>query len=228
EPAPTPFNFGFNLPVQGTTEPAPKPFNLGFNFPVQGTMPLATAAPAASQPFNLGFNLPLAVPRATPPATSRHVGYDFQNESFKFGCEPPALIREWQPELIRAPPSPHEPSPPIPSPQSLLPVALPAAITNAAPGPSTSSLPDTIGGAERAAIDIVHRLGGEEFDHLAQMMVGGALGPGDDIRDPKPDEVIQSNKMMLMAFCESRDRLTRIFKDLISLHHLAQLRGWVW
>ena len=55
------------------------------------------------------------------------------------------------------------------------------------------------------------------------MMVGGALSPGDDIRDPKPDEVLESNKMMLMAFCESRDRLSRIFKDLISLHHLAQL-----
>jgi hypothetical protein len=60
-------------------------------------------------------------------------------------------------------------------------------------------------------------------DHLAQMMVGGALGPSNDIQDPKPNEIIQSNKMMLMAFCESRDQLTRIFKDLISLHHLAQL-----
>ncbi|KAG1743160.1 hypothetical protein EDD22DRAFT_851520 [Suillus occidentalis] len=202
------FNFDMNLGVPatitggahpttfqpwGTTEPAPKSFNLGFNLPVQGMTLLATAAPATSQPFNLDFNLPLAVFRATPPATSRHVGYDFQNESFKFGCEPPALIREWQPELIRAPPSPHEPLPPIPSPQLLLPVALPAAITNAAPGPSTSSLPDTVGDAEHAAIDIVHRLGGEEFDHLAQMMVGGTLGPGNDIRDPKPDEVIVKN-----------------------------------
>ncbi|KAG1771582.1 hypothetical protein EV702DRAFT_1201897 [Suillus placidus] len=99
------------------------------------------------------------------------------------------------------------------------------------PGP----LPDTAGhqerptlkslvsDAERVAIDIVYRLGGELFDHLAHMMVGGALGPGDDIRDPNPDEVLESNKMMLMAFCEGRDRLTRIFKDLISLHHLAQV-----
>ncbi|KAG1735477.1 hypothetical protein EDD22DRAFT_959907 [Suillus occidentalis] len=232
EPAPTPFNFGFNLPVQGTTEPAPKPFNLGFNLPVQGMMPLATAVPAASQPFNLGFNLPLTVPHATPPEPQGMLVMTFR---MNFGCEPPALIREWQPELIRALPSPHEPLPPIPSPQSSPPVALPAAITNAAPGLSTSSLPDTVGqlkwptlkslvgDAECAAIDIVHHLGGEEFDHLAQMMVGGALGPGDDIWDFKPDEVIQSNKMMLMAFCESRDWLTRIFKDLISLHHLAQL-----
>ncbi|KAG1720446.1 hypothetical protein EDD22DRAFT_854633, partial [Suillus occidentalis] len=141
-----------------------------------GTTPLATAAPAASQPSNLGFNLPLAVPRATPPATSRHVGYDFQNES------------------------------------------LPAAITNAAPGPSTSSLPDTVGDAERAAIDIVHCLGGEEYDGWWRLGSWRMI-----FRDPKPDEVIQSNKMMLMAFCESRDWLTRIFKDLISLHHLAQL-----
>lgn len=55
------------------------------------------------------------------------------------------------------------------------------------------------------------------------MMVAGALSAGDDIRDPKPEEVLESNKMMLMAFCESRHRLTRIFKDLISLHHIAQL-----
>jgi hypothetical protein len=53
------------------------------------------------------------------------------------------------------------------------------------------------------------------------MMVGGALGPGDDIREPLPDEILESNRVLMMAFCENRDRLTRIFKDLISLHHLA-------
>ncbi|KAG1776279.1 hypothetical protein EV702DRAFT_1198304 [Suillus placidus] len=229
QPAPMPFNLGFNLPVQGTPPPptppptASQPFNLGFNLPK--AVPHATAEtspPTASQPFNLGFNLPMAVAHVTA-ETSRHVGYDTNNRSFQFGCEPPAPIGEWQPELIRAP-------------QSAPRVASPPAIINAAPGPSMPGpLPDTaghqerptltslVGDAKRAAIDIVYHLGGEEFDHLAHMMVGGALGPGDDIWDPNPDEVLESNKMMLMAFCEGRDRLTRIFKDLISLHHLAQV-----
>ena len=58
-------------------------------------------------------------------------------------------------------------------------------------------------------------------------MVGGALGPGDDVQDPKPDEVLETNRVILMAFLESRDQLTRVFKDLISLHHLAQVHEWV-
>lgn len=106
--------------------------------------------------------------------------------------------------------------------------------------PTVGSL---VGDAKCAAIDILRHLGGEEckyfietarcmlichlVDHLAQMMVGGTLGPGDDVRDPNPDEVLQSNKVMLLAFFETRDRLTRIFKDLISLHHLAKVHKQV-
>ncbi|KAG0693664.1 hypothetical protein DFH29DRAFT_881296 [Suillus ampliporus] len=71
---------------------------------------------------------------------------------------------------------------------------------------------------------ILSRLNGEEFDRVAQMMVGGSLGVGEAIWDPKPDEVLDSNRLMLSAFCENRDRLTRIFKDLISLHHMAQVQ----
>ncbi|KAG2096500.1 uncharacterized protein F5147DRAFT_778293 [Suillus discolor] len=227
-----PFNLGFTLP-QPAQQPAPKPFNLGFNLPVpsKATLPPTTS----SQPFNFGFNLPHATPPATSSElvpdqadTSRHVGYDINNRSFQFGCEPPSPIGEWQPELIRVP----QPAPPVAS-------SLPA-IADAAPGPSMPralpltgghlerpTLKSLVGDAECAAIDILNRLGGEEFDHLAQMMVGGALGPGDDVQDPKPDEVLESNRVMLMAFCESRDRLTRIFKDLISLHHLAQVHEWV-
>ncbi|KAG1730918.1 hypothetical protein EDB19DRAFT_1831892 [Suillus lakei] len=62
---------------------------------------------------------------------------------------------------------------------------------------------------------------------LAQMMVGGSLGVSEDIRDPKPDKVLDSNRLMLLVFCENRDRLTRIFRDLISLHHMAQVQEWV-
>ncbi|KAG2059875.1 hypothetical protein BDR06DRAFT_1002950 [Suillus hirtellus] len=125
-----------------------------------------------------------------------------------------------------------QPTPPIASP-------LPA-IADATPGPSMpSTLPlisehldrPTIGSlvsdAKHIAIDILRHLGGEEFDHLAQMMVSGALGPGDDVWDPNPDEVLESNRVMLMALFETRDQLTRIFKDLISLHHLAKVHEQV-
>ncbi|KAG1769727.1 hypothetical protein EV702DRAFT_1202755 [Suillus placidus] len=211
--SPQPFNLGFTL-AQPTQQPAPMPFNLGFNLPVQGTPPPPTPPPTTSQPFNLGFNLPTAVPHATA-ETSRHVGYDTNNRF--------SIDHTLQHSSLDAP-------------QSAPCVASPPAIINVAPGPSTPGpLPDTashqewptlkllVGDAERAAIDIVYCLGGEEFDHLAHMMVGSALEPGDDIRDPNPDKVLESNKMMLMAFCEGRDRLTRIFKDLISLHHLSQV-----
>jgi hypothetical protein len=58
-------------------------------------------------------------------------------------------------------------------------------------------------------------------------MVGGILGPGDDVWDPKPNEVLETNRVIFMAFLESRDQLTRVFKDLISLHHLAQVHEQV-
>ncbi|KAG2126632.1 uncharacterized protein EDB93DRAFT_1108877 [Suillus bovinus] len=223
-PTPKPFNLGFALPL--SAQPAPKPFNLGFNLLVQsmGTPALAPSPPT-TKPFNLGFNVPMAV---TPPTTRTGAGPGRYKASFRFECEPPSPIGEWQSELIRVP----QPSPYV----ALLCVGSLPAIPDAAPGPSISlvlphtsghldwpTLKSLVGDAERAAIDVLNRLCGEEFDHLAQMMVGSALGPGDDVWDPKPDEVLESNRMMLMAFCESRDVLTRIFKDLISLHHLAQV-----
>ncbi|KAG2359797.1 hypothetical protein BDR07DRAFT_1487790 [Suillus spraguei] len=105
--------------------------------------------------------------------------------SFQFGCKPPSPIAEWQPELIQA----LHPLPPVAS--SL------AAIADAAPGPS---IPRPLPHTGR------HHLGSEEFDHLAQMMVGSALVPGDDVKDPKPDEVLE---------------------NLINLHHLARVHEWV-
>ncbi|KAG1721472.1 uncharacterized protein EDB91DRAFT_1256497 [Suillus paluster] len=226
-PAPKPFNMGFNLLVQSNATLAPKPFNMGFNLLVQSnatpppttpppTMPPPTMPPPTTKPFNLGFNLPMAVPHATPPATSSDLLPAQADTSRHFGCQRPTPIGDWQPELIWVM-------------QLALLVASPPAIADAAPGLSTGSnvehptLKSLVGNAERSAMDIVKHLGGEEFDCLAQMMVGSALGADDDVQDPKPDEVLESNRMMLMAFCESRDRLTRIFKDLISLHHLAQV-----
>ncbi|KAG1801905.1 hypothetical protein EV424DRAFT_1545305 [Suillus variegatus] len=50
---------------------------------------------------------------------------------------------------------------------------------------------------------------------LAQLMLGSIVNPGDDVRHPKPDKVLNSNRVILLAFCESRDKLTWIFKDLM-------------
>ncbi|KAG1737447.1 hypothetical protein EDB19DRAFT_1829549 [Suillus lakei] len=234
------FNLGFPLPAQ---QPAPMPFNLGFNCPGQtmGTSLPTTLLPTTSNPYNLGFGLQMAV---TPPATNSgqvlvqetmNVGYGLNNIPFRFECERPSPIGEWQPELIQVP----QPLPPVASPSvTSLPSAassLPA-MADAVLGPSSvpHPLPHTgrhlewptlkslVSDTEHTAIDIVNCLGGQEFDHLAQMMVGTTLGPGYDIWDPKPDEVLETNRVILMAFLESRDWLTSVFKDLISLHHLAQ------
>ncbi|KAG1726667.1 hypothetical protein EDB19DRAFT_1914529 [Suillus lakei] len=236
-----PFNLGFPLPAQ---QLAPMPFNLGFNCLGQT---MGTPPPTTSNPYNLGFGLPMAVtPLAThsgqvPAQETMNVGYGLNNMSFQFECECPSPIGEWQPELIRVP----QPSPPVASSlsiaSSLSAASSPPAMADAVPGlssvpcplPHTSghlerpTLKSLVGDAKRPTIDIVNRLGGQEFDHLAQMMVGGALGPGDDVQDPKPDEVLETNRVILMAFLESRDQLTRVFKDLISLHHLAQVHEWV-
>ncbi|KAG2053510.1 hypothetical protein BDR06DRAFT_972295 [Suillus hirtellus] len=218
--------------VNPAQQPAPKPFNLGFNLLVPSkATPLLTTS---SQPFNFGFNLPHATllitrseqvlaqedtlrdtlpqPTQQPAPKPFNLDYDINNRSFQFGwcCNLPLLFS---------------------------PVAFPPpAIADAAPGPSMpSALPLTgehldqptigslVGDAKHAAIDILRCLGGEEFDHLAQIMVSGALGLEDDVQDPNPNEVLENNRVMLMAFFEIRDQLTRIFKDLISLCHLTKV-----
>jgi hypothetical protein len=53
-------------------------------------------------------------------------------------------------------------------------------------------------------------------------MLGSLIKPGDEVRDPTAEEVLESSRAVLSVFCESRDRLTRIFKDLITLHHASE------
>ncbi|KAG2127452.1 uncharacterized protein EDB93DRAFT_1109308 [Suillus bovinus] len=225
-----PLNLGFNLPIVPPASlqpisgvPIAKPFNLGFNIPVESKVP-ATASPL-SQLFNLSVNIPVKAPvniqetstrpPACPPASgpSQHVGYDSNNRAFEFGCQLPTPVSQWQPELIKVP----EPSPP----QEVPALAGTSTVYSIVMLPNSDGhlVPPTLASL---VIDIVQRLGGEEFDELAQMMVGAALDPGDDVRDPHPDEVLATNRVMLIAFCKTRDRLTQIFKDLISLHHISQ------
>ncbi|KAG0697646.1 hypothetical protein DFH29DRAFT_1003565 [Suillus ampliporus] len=220
-PVPQPFNLGFQLTPSSTPPqaelpagPVQQPFNLGFHLPIHNNQPQVAAHSAPA--FNLGFDLPIPATQTTAvesaamvPAvqtTVRHIGYNINNKSslthrrLETGADPSTIADG--PSVIMPP----------------APVALPARIP---PQPTLASL---VGDAEQVAIDIVRRLNGEEFGRVAQMMVGGSLGVGEAIRDPKPDEVLDSNRLMLSAFCENRDRLTRIFKDLISLHHMAQVQ----
>ncbi|KAG1717573.1 hypothetical protein EDB19DRAFT_1839606 [Suillus lakei] len=254
-PPPKLYNLGMNLNIPGavlasspatmgtpppTTPPSnmlppttSNPYNLGFGLPMAVTPPATHSGQVPAQ-------------------ETMNVGYGLNNMPFQFECECPSPIGEWQPELIWVlQPLLPVALPPVtssPSVTSLLSIASspsaassPPAMADAVPGLSSvpCPLPHTgrhleqpilkslVGDAERATIDIVNCLGGQEFDHLAQMMVGGALGQGDDVWDPKPDEVLETNRVILMAFLESRDRLTRVFKDLISLHHLAQVHEQV-
>ncbi|KAG1731226.1 uncharacterized protein EDB91DRAFT_1252288 [Suillus paluster] len=224
------FNLGFQLTASPTPPqaelpagPVQQPFNLGFQLPIPINQPpaAANAAPA----FNLGFDLPVPVTQtpeeesaAMVPAvqtTVRHVGYATNNRLFQFNCEPLSPIGDWNLVLIQAPSPIHSDGPSAT--MQPAPVALHVR-------PKLASL---VGDAKQAAIDTVRCLQGEEFDQVAAMMVGGSLGVSESIQDPKPDEVLDSNRILMSAFCENRDRLTRIFKDMISLHHMAQVQDQV-
>lgn len=56
-------------------------------------------------------------------------------------------------------------------------------------------------------------------------MLGGVLAPDEDLRKPQPDEVLGSNRAMMLAFCETRDWLTKAFKELQDLHHIAEIHA---
>ncbi|KAG2082548.1 uncharacterized protein F5147DRAFT_783254 [Suillus discolor] len=238
------FNLGFDLLVQtpehNTMQPltGAQPFNLGFNLsptsndrpttsqgnPVKKQFHLGPPA-TSSTPFNFGFNLgmptgdmppagsvtlPVRDP-SVPAGTSQHCSSLDVSLLSLLETGNLCSYRRPKPTTIQ-PDEVSSTAPLLPNIEGVLQL------------PTVASL---VGDAERAVIDIVRCLGGEEYDKLVQMMVGAALGPGDDVRDPKPDEILDSNRVMLLAFFESRDRLTRIFKDLIGLHHIAAVHKWV-
>ncbi|KAG2127663.1 hypothetical protein DEU56DRAFT_758548 [Suillus clintonianus] len=231
-----PFNLGLDLPPRPTPPqrqppagPVLQPFNLGFQLTPPSTPPQAELpASPILQPFNLGFNLniPIKQPQEVVPAVQtgdRHVGYTAANRlnsdppaAFQFNCGPLPPIGDWEPVPIRAPSLM-----PADGPSGAMP---PAPVAPPARRPQQPTLASLIGNAEQAAIDIVKHLHGDEFDYVATMMVGGRIRATENVRDPMPDEVLDSNRVMISAFCENRDRLTRIFKDMISLHHMAQVQ----
>ncbi|KAG2086760.1 uncharacterized protein F5147DRAFT_781535 [Suillus discolor] len=234
-------DFGWNTSVTRDVPvtPVTKPFNFGMDLdltPQWSATPPAILTPPPPTPrpaFNFGWNLS-PTPSPGPPL---HVGYDITNTPFQFNCQvPPAKVGVWQPVLVKEAVPTHTP------PASHLNMAYtPKALPNvefAVPKKSMlSSSSDTfeprpsflsvVGDAEQVVRNIVEWLQGDEFDKLAQLMLGSIVNPTDDVRDPKPTKVLDSNWVILSVFCESRDKLTQIFEDLIHLHHMAAVQARV-
>ncbi|KAG1859427.1 hypothetical protein C8R48DRAFT_774765 [Suillus tomentosus] len=188
-------------------------------------------------------------PPSTTAAVATHVGFDHNNKSFQFVCKvPPAKVGEWTlapitaavpqaalvpmvrtapniaavPEAALAPKSdPYTPKA-LPNWEGAFPTAKRQKLDSASQVIRQGTIGHLIGDAEKAAIDIVKWLNEDEFDQLAQTMLGSLIRPGNDVRDPTPEDVLDSNHAVLSMFCESRDWLTRIFKDLITLHHTSE------
>ncbi|KAG1852096.1 hypothetical protein DFJ58DRAFT_841959 [Suillus subalutaceus] len=98
---------------------------------------------------------------------------------------------------------------------------IPAIAIAAAGEPQAPKLATLVSEAEQAAINIVKRLWSDEFDALAQSLLVTVVGPEIEVCDPTNEEVLDSNHVLLTAYSKTRDRLTRIFKDLIGLQKIA-------
>ncbi|KAG1856822.1 hypothetical protein C8R48DRAFT_674795 [Suillus tomentosus] len=187
----------------------------------RSTAPVAEHTPK----FNFGWQ-----PRPSPTTgVGKHVGFDHNNqralqrittiEAFQFGCKvPPAKVGNWTPVPLTA----ANPEAPLPSqPVTYTPKDLPN-LEGAFPIPKRRKLDPAgevmrresigiiIGDAEKAAIAIVKQLNGDEFDRLAQTMLGSLIKPGDEVRDPTAEEVLESSRAVLSAFY------------LITLHHASE------
>ncbi|KAG1900025.1 uncharacterized protein F5891DRAFT_1189108 [Suillus fuscotomentosus] len=220
------------------------PLKRAISPPLPSTPPQAPVAKHTAK-FNFGWK----EPPSTTAAVATHVGFDHNNKSFQFGCKVPlAKVGEWTlapitaavpqaalvpmvrlaPNIAAVPEAASAPEPDPYMPKALLnwegafPAAKQRKLDSTSQVIRQGTIRGLIGDAEKAAIDIVKWLNGDEFDRLAQTMLGSLIRPGDDVRDPTPEDVLDSNRAVLSVFCESRDRLTRIFKDLITLHHASE------
>ncbi|KAG1857409.1 hypothetical protein F4604DRAFT_1685242 [Suillus subluteus] len=250
-PRPKPINFGWDclpppaLPMQALsmastpTTPQPQPINFGWDClpapasPMQALPTMAIVDPPTPCLTQLNFGW---TGKASSKEAPQHMGYDMTNKPFRFGCEgKPAKVGGWQPVPIAATVSAASPATCSSLPVSYAAPALPNTVgalqLPKAPIPAIAiatasesqepKLATLVSEAEQAVINIVKRLQSDEFDVLAQKLIGTVVGPEIAIRDPTNEEVLDSNHVLLMAFSETRDRLTQIFKDLISLHRIA-------
>ncbi|KAG1864535.1 hypothetical protein C8R48DRAFT_672602 [Suillus tomentosus] len=208
------------------------PLKRAISPPLPSTHPQAPAAKHTAK-FNFGWK----EPPSTTAAVATHVGFDHNNKPFQFGCKVPlAKVGEWTPapitaampqaalvpmvrpapniaavpEAVSAPePDPYTPKA-LPNWEGAFPAAKQRKLDSASQVIRRGTIGGLIGDAEKAAIDIVKRLNGDEFDQLAQTMLGSLIRPGDDVQDPTPEDVLDSNRAVLSAFY------------LITLHHASE------
>ncbi|KAG1829903.1 hypothetical protein F4604DRAFT_1695709 [Suillus subluteus] len=209
--APLKFNFGFaseQEPEQSQSSPGLALFNFGME--MNSRSPRSITPTPAPQPMNFGWQCPvrsttpmnpLALP-STVASNSRHVGYDMSNERKKF------LKVNYILKILQV------------SPAFQFDCGVsPARVGNWKPVPITASAPSASPDPPTTPL----HLKGDEFDALARQMLGIVVGPGDELQQLTSPEVLQTNQVLMSALCETRDRLTRIFTDLINLHKIVTL-----
>ncbi|KAG2103724.1 uncharacterized protein F5147DRAFT_654635 [Suillus discolor] len=220
----TPINFGCEPTINATAhihEGAPTPPNVSTSPP----------PPLKAAPLNFGWEKKAS----SMPAPAPHVGYDISNQPFKFVTQGPvAKVGEWTPIPITvASPATSTTTTPTVVPVGYIPSQLPytdgqfliphkPVQDSAGQGRRREMIGFLVADANTAAINIVERLRGDEFNKLVETMLGSLVSHGDDVRDPNEADLLDSNRAILAVFSECRDRLVRTFKDLITLHHTAE------
>ncbi|KAG2112337.1 uncharacterized protein F5147DRAFT_650969 [Suillus discolor] len=249
-----PFNFGLDLPVlvtetPATTTPCLNPFNFGFDLDIPVRQPEDPIPPAshyvgynfnnnafefvAKSPTLVGKWKPVPI-QAMAPHTDIHLPTpppDLPTRTMALEPIPtlPASISASKPSMPTEQPGPsiqphgsYQPRT-LTSPEGVVPdIGRP---TSEAPGEHT--LASLIGDSEQAAIWILERIQGTTVDKVAQAMLGGVIRQDESIQDPKPDEVLSINRAMLLAFYNTRDRLTKVFQDLLDLHYISEVHAWI-
>ncbi|KAG2103992.1 uncharacterized protein F5147DRAFT_775703 [Suillus discolor] len=156
--------------------------------PMPAVAPIPTSAPTSSSP------IPAAAPIPTSAPTHSTLG--IPDESKDSGLHATSYKPITLPNLAGIMPQSEDTTPDVP---------------NRSSPPTLASL---IGDSQQAAIQILECLRGTDVDKVAQTMLGGVLAADEDLRKPQPDEVLGSNRAMMSVFCDTRDRLTKAFKEL--------------
>ncbi|KAG1847072.1 hypothetical protein F4604DRAFT_1936123 [Suillus subluteus] len=240
EPTATPpckFNFGFT-PTKAATPPAVTVALLKFNFVFASDhKPEQLQSSLSLGPFNFGMEMNSRSPRSITPMLAPQP-MNFISTAFQFDCGVSlARVGNWKPvPIITSAPS-TSPDPPTtllvtytsqPLPHTAGQLELLKRTSALAGGSQPDpALQTVIGNAERAVMDIIQRLKGDEFDALARQMLGIVVGPSDELWQPTLPEVLQTNHVLLSVLCETRDRLTHIFTDLINLHKIVTVHACI-
>ncbi|KAG1851424.1 hypothetical protein DFJ58DRAFT_728863 [Suillus subalutaceus] len=229
-PQPKPINFGWDClpppasPMQASsmastpTTPRPQSINFGWDClpppasPMQVPPTTATVDPPTPPLTQLNFGW---TRKASSKEAPQHVGYDMTNKPFQFGCEgEPAKVGGWKPVPFTATVSADSPAthssllvsyaaPALPNMVGALQLPkapIPAIAVAAASESQALKLATLVSEAEQAAINIVKRLRSDEFDALAQSLIGTVVGPKIEVLNPTNEEVLDSNRVLLTAY----------------------------